>query len=1140
MLGLRLAKPMSRLVIRLLVTAVLLSCSVLKLQAQVTVYTWTGLSGSTDFYTSANWAGNLPPPNVLSTDTAGIANALANTQIVLGNSGFYYTYYYELYANKLTLRDNVMGYYVQGDYDTTHIGAGGITYAPATSVTSVIAGRIRLEADQTWDVQNSHLFIEHEVGDSTFDGNLWVSDNHTITKTGAGRLSLKGNNQYWDGGLVLTAGQVTAFARFDSYYYTPLVSYSLGTGTLTFNGGTLVAAGDPYYSDSYYPNVLVLENDIVSNGLISVAGYVPTSFENSTLTLNANTTIKVTGQSLYIHSNIVESGGARKLTIDSAVPVIIEGTSGWTGGTEVINQGILVFGGTNSLPVGSSTIKVSSNGYVGTGNGNSVATFLTAFDKANTLGSIGFDSDLDSLPDSFSSAIDLTGFSSSVRLGSASHAILTSTATITPQGTSYRFGGGGGWLQVDSALTGTNSLVLDSPPSRPLTLRLTNDANNWSGGTSVTQSGLIFGSAPGGSFSGSAGSITVNQGGYVGFELWGDQTTQQFVDNSLSLINSASIGAVGFDGVDLTGATINLSSFSGALYLGTADVGYIDDGFGGGLLVSGTITPAGGAGAPFRFAGYKGGLLEVASTLTGTNGIVIGDPNSPATFGDPVQQELSTVALSGSNSGLSGNILFYGGQLGVSQSNGISGTDPTNALGTGNLIVQGMTLPTEWADADGLFPHPKLVVENFDTIIPNNVVLNTDLAVGGWPDFELAGTISGTGGLDVEDGIGLTLSGNNTFSGGIYLYGSSALYLDHNNAAGTGPLEFGNSSGAEVYFNTAAPVIGGLANPKYEVSDDYAYLYATQPNAVLTINQSADGIFGGEFRSTDASDAMRLVKTGTGSLGLGYGGLYFYNGTTEATLPGSPQVSLQINQGTVVIGNDFYIEGSAPTIWVHGGTLALANSDGYYSIYNPIVVDNGGRITGNGYLSTSLSIGAGATLSPGAAFPGENPIGRLDLWHLDAKAGGTLEWDIMQADPTSAMWDQITVSTPSTLDFSTINLTDPNTAPNRFTLKVISRTLTGSQGLLTGFDPSLNYSWLVFSTDGIAAFNPGKVIIDSSLFANSLDAGSGNGYFFLSQVGNNMFLNFSPVPEPSTYALMIAGLAVAGLSWRRRAARRAS
>jgi hypothetical protein len=47
---------------------------------------------------------------------------------------------------------------------------------------------------------------------------------------------------------------------------------------------------------------------------------------------------------------------------------------------------------------------------------------------------------------------------------------------------------------------------------------------------------------------------------------------------------------------------------------------------------------------------------------------------------------------------------------------------------------------------------------------------------------------------------------------------------------------------------------------------------------------------------------------------------------------------------------------------------------------------------------------------------------------------------------------------------------------------------------------------------------------------NSLAGGS----FLLTSSGNNIVLDFTPVPEPSTWALMAAGVAALGFSgWRR-------
>jgi hypothetical protein len=517
----------------------------------------------------------------------------------------------------------------------------------------------------------------------------------------------------------------------------------------------------------------------------------------------------------------------------------------------------------------------------------------------------------------------------------------------------------------------------------------------------------------------------------------------------------------------------------------------------------------------------------------------IGDPNSPGSFGDYLNQEYSTVALSGNNSALTGNVTLYGGQLMVGQTNGTVGIDPTTALGTGTLVVAGMTLPAEWRDEDDEPPAPQLGTITNGLILPNNIVLNHDLNIAEENHLVLNGQISGTGEIYLEGSAYVSyptwLSLNNDtndFSGGIYLASYSKLDVNANHATGTGPLAFGYSSQAVVNFNTIAPVIGGLSSREYA---DFATLYAGLTNTVLTINQAFDSGFSGDFRSnaTYPADNFRVVKNGAGTLRLEDGGLYFYHGTVEAGLPGSPEVSLQVNQGTLVLGGSFYTgETAAATVWVHGGNLAL--EDGHY-LYNPVVVDNGGRLSGSGNFTNNVSIGSGAILAPGLTGVGE--IGRLQFAHLELNSGGIYEWQIQH--PSSLAQggsDLIDVYTNATL---VINAT----AESPFSIKIISLNTGGSAGDLSGFDPSQSYSWILFSYDTMSGgFDPAKFAVDSAGFTNSLAFNEqGNGTFSvsllsLSTYDNYLMLNFTPVPEPSTYALMALGLGLIGwVAWRRRA-----
>ena len=1104
-----------------------------------TSFTWTGKGANNEWFTDANWDVSPGPDNVA---TAGA---------VFGESDKTYIQlwadpdHYSVVVHGLTFAGNTRPYYLDGNYDgnmTMTIGEGGITYSPAQPVRSMIEADFEFTGDQTWNITSGTLVL---------DGDIYDGDNdYVFTKTGAGTLVLGDYDNEFDYSTINLNNGRLVLSPISYSGYRPLGYAGLVIGPATGGNNPIIVA-----RDSNYSGWVELNNEITLNGALTTENHRELYLKDDVI-LNSDSTIKSRGMPLFIEGTImdgpIENSAPRKLTVDSTNIVVLTGGNTYTGGTHVIN-GVLIFGSASSIPsynlesgsVGHLTS--DPNGYIGIADsvlaGNPQAYFINDFDKANTHGTIGFDSDPDASINTFTGNIDLssaptgTAFATDAKLGSATEAILS--GTITPQGTAYRFGGGGGRLQVSSQLTdqttptvAARSLVLDSPAAHPLTLKLTHSGNNYTGGTSVTHSGLIFGYSGGnGTFPVGTRNVTINQGGYVGFETWGDQDETDFVINSLLMIDTSSVGMVGFDDLWSLSADID---FSNALYLGTSS--WFSEG--PGLTVSGTITPAGGPSAPYRFAGYKGGAFAVASTLSGANGVHIGDPDSPGTFGDYWNQEYSTVALTGNNSALAGNVTLFGGQLMVGQSNGTTGTDPTNALGTGTLVVAGMTLPAEWLDEYDETPRPMLGATEMGLIIPNNITLNADLNIAESNDIILTGKVSGTGEIYVEGGdylspTKLSLDNDtNDFSGGIYLSGYSGLEVNANHATGTGPLGFGSSSNSEVYFNTSAPVIGGLTSRE---EYDYATLYTTLSDAVLTIDQSFNSAFRGAFSSNVAypdPQSLRIVKTGTGTLRLENGGMFFYDGTIEASLPGTPEVSLQVNQGTLIIGNDFYMgETADTTVWVHGGTLTL---EGNY-LYNPVVVDNGGRIAGSGVFADSVSIGNGASVSPGLS--GGSGIGMLQINHLELNSGGIYEWQIQNPDSNlEGGSDFISVYGIGTL---VINAT----VESPFSIKIMSLNTGGSAGPLSGFDPSQSYSWTLMHYDLLSGgFDPAKFSIDTSGFANSLAFDErGNGTFSVSLINvsefeNYLMLNFTPVPEPSTYALMALGLGLIGwVAWRRRA-----
>ncbi len=1188
-----------------LIVALTLAATPAVIHAQT--YIWIGSGETSSISYGDNWQDGESPYYNYETSTYGDGNT------VLGFIGTAnatrVNYSGSLSVLALCFDEITQGYRIQGSFNdggngSLYIGAGGIDYKPAGAITTKIDDSVRPTADQTWYIGGQGRLELYGPLMEPGEG-----DAFTLTKTGAGTLALYGPTNYD----FFLSPQSTLRLNAGYLEMRTSASTALGYGTLEFNGGTLFARSGSNSYD-YYGNEasLYLGNTIVSHGLISTINEVPVYLDGGNsagipppiagtentelpaggLILAADTTIVSQGEPLYIESDIAETGGARKLTIDATNAVILTGHNSYTGGT-FVNKGVLIFGDIYSIPEinldSSDAGKLAStaNGYIGFGDSEHNTApqgyFIDTFDKANTHGAIGFDSDPESdYVNTFYGAIDLTGFASDARLGSATKATLT--GAITPQGTDYRFGGGGGTLTITAPLVdigGNSALVAESPAQAPLTLRVATTqlmpieteggggggelGNTFSGGVYATHSAIIFAhnSLPTQII---ANNWSLGAGGYIGYEGinynadTGSTTQSERIAGFVARFNpDATTGVIGLDanpdewGSGHISGDINLGGFStGGIYVGTATPGSQGEGnWNPGVTITGEITAANDGADAYRFAGYKGGMLEVQSELHGTAGVVIGDPNAPETFGNFIEQEYSTVALTGDNAALTGNVIFHGGRLLVGQASGELGYDATSALGTGTLIAAPNVFPADLPVTGNDIPAAVLAPYSTynDLIIANPVQLNTDLGIGGYGSEQmlaLTGMVSGSGGLEVgQDGnIRLELHAPNTFSGGVYIRDNSTLDLYNDQASGTGMISFGSVAGdhGRLYFNTDNPVIGGLA------SQETAYLTFLEDYTTLTINQSSDSIFRGEFRTETESDALRIVKTGTGTLRLDDGGLYFHNGVIDdyvppeaipppgaqaGTLP-SPEISLEVRQGTLVLGNDFYIEDSSASIRVTGhatgnpatsyaGTLQV--DDGKY-IYNPVILENGGRLAGNGTFTSGISVSDGAVIAPGGT--GAAAISRLHFDHLELGGLGVYEWQV-RALPDSGE------STNDIIDVygeGTLVINASSEAP--FAIRVISLSSGGDGGILTGLDQSHGmYVWTLFNYDylGESGFDPNAFVIDASAFSSDAPLG---GSFTIFQQDNQILLGFTPVPEPSTYALMALGLGFVIWSLRRR------
>jgi autotransporter-associated beta strand protein len=988
-----------------------------------------------------------------------------------------------------------------------------------------------------------------------------------------------------DGGIEIDVGFGTRL-EIDSLFYNGFESVTeiLGGGTLLLNGynayenlngvlnvtegylglGNDFAAGDALieFGDIDNPGSNAvgiiaaygdrrITNDVVVHGYLEIAHegteYHEMGFEAPVI-FTADTQLFNNGGVLNFLGGIGESStdeafSGASLDIWADQPVIFTGETNITGDIDV-QTGAVLFSDLNAIPSdqsGLSIAAVNKDAYVGlmidsiTDRLEATTRFLDLLAPDRFEGTIGFDTDPGNTGtiNVYDAPIDLTQLTNA-RLGSATVAEIT--GPITPANDTYQFGGGGGTLLVSSPLQDSTppvaassavpvaasavprNIAVVSPPSSPLTVYINNSTNSFSGTVTAENSAVVFGDAPGALPS--SATLEPSSGGYIGLQ-----------DATLSVVSYLSQfdpllekGIIGFDSPDRdTNRTvtelIDLTSFTSEtpdFYIGSSTSV---------TLANSIFLPY--SATDFRFAGYKGGTLEVATNLFDPEqqvGVVIGDLNSPATHGytpiDSDDFELSTVRLSGTNS-YSGGTRLEAGQLVVTNN---------NSLGIGTLTVSGETSGgfTE-AVSFGLFDE----YENdaFDSRAPvlspgaDDLVIANDIEVEGFLEVDvqiglvdqnltLAGDISGTGGIDKNGNGTLTLGGENSgFTGGLYL-SEGTVNIDSDTGAGSGPVGFGGSSSSQTLnFNTLAPTIGGLYEVNNFADEYYSYSSATVnllAGSTLTLN--LDGYFLDYAGTISGDGAVRI--TGSGSQVLS--GFNSFSG------------GLEIADGANLVATSTSSLGGAysepPSLTLDGGSLTL--SGGEESSIEAILSfgPKGGQIRGNGTLSFTdpLAIEEGVNISPGFS------VGEIDFGGpLEFGELGSLTVEIGDGENDEIISDVIFAET--------IDVTATSSSP--FSISIV-----GEDGELpTGFDAMQAYSWSValagasITNFDAMAFNLGVSSALQSLGGEGIWtlqlASSGNEFSETFLTDNVLVVNFTPIPEPSTFALMFIGLAL--LTFRR-------
>jgi autotransporter-associated beta strand protein len=434
------------------------------------------------------------------------------------------------------------------------------------------------------------------------------------------------------------------------------------------------------------------------------------------------------------------------------------------------------------------------------------------------------------------------------------------------------------------------------------------------------------------------------------------------------------------------------------------------------------------------------------------------------------------VTLSGDNT-YSGNTLF----------NGVGNPNPTLTLGSSTALGTGsLTIQTEGT----------LLAGAASVTVNNSIILNQPLTIGAGGNTNtliLNGDLSGGKPLTILSPVEIP-NANPSLSGEVFIQ-DTMVTIGNELSLGTGQLS-----------TTNATVVLGIPDPTIDnLTGDSTSVISLESEATLTLYtpntlEEFDGTITG-----DSSNSV--VKTGAGTEYL-TGTSTYADGT-------------DINQGTIVAGSAGAL--GPGTISVNSG--AVIGTSAGVTLTNTLDLAGSSTVGGIGTFAPpgGVTLSSGITASPGNPALGSGygtlsfatglTLGTSGAYNFNiGNAGGSAGTDYSTLNVTGGLTITATMGSPFTINVGSI---DPG---------------TNQPGLAT-FNPALPYSWTLVSADSITGFSTTKFAFSTSGFQN---AGLSGSNLSIVQTGNDLVLDFTPVPEPSTWALVAAGILAVGLVVRRR------
>jgi fibronectin-binding autotransporter adhesin len=994
---------------------------------------------------------------------------------------------------------------ISGTGSVTMAGSGTTTFSGIntyTGITTVDAGTLILKAGAP--------------GVGIIPGNAVVNNGGTLQIYAKAQSGIAPT--YNTTSVTVNGGGTLAFtgagANVDDMAY-------LGTVTLSNTGGSAAVANSPDGSGIRFGNSGL-------NGTVN-------SYGTTTNTFGANIVLVKNGGGTTMTFNtgtsnaLVVSGGIADYTGLTGTPVVVSGS-----GTTTLS-GTSTYAGTTTITSG--TLVVS--GLLGGGNYGAGITdngSLVFSNSGNqTLG--GVVSGSGTLTKSGPGTVTLS------QANSFSGGALVSQGTLVGAA-SASFGSG--TIVLGDGSTGTNGIVLmaNTVDNTTITNAITvanlgtglvsiggtntgaSNANAWTGTLTLNRSVRVFNDTPhAGGRTSFIGQIT-GSGGITVAPGRGRVTLQNGTNNFT--------GPVVVD----SNATLQLDVATGLNEVIPNSAA---------VTVNGLLNFASGGGT--ETIGSLAGSGTVSSVVSGNYSLVVGGSGS-GTFSGVItngsgvvgltKSGTGTLTLSGPNSYTGGTIVSAGQLVGTTAS--LQGAITNNASVAFDQATTGNFVST----ISGSGSLTKLGVGTV-RITGSNSYSGGTTVTGGIVDVSAGGSVGGsaaglgTGTVSIASGgqvtYYLSIAGTQTIANAFSLSGGTLYSEDgNNNFAGLVTLASGASTISSRYQDTVT-LSGGLAGPG-DVLLTQAGGLGDGPTYVLPSAGSNTGtvrVSGSSNGRTTKLQVANVNALQSATLDMAAGDL----GTVEFTVAGTNTYSLGGLQGARSLafgGNSLSVggnnqsttytgtlSGSGLLTKVGNGTLTLSGSntasggttvsagglrlDG--SIAGILSVASGGSLSGSG------TVGGNATIA-GIHSPGNSPGVQTFNANLTYSAGSIVTWELIDNTTGSAgvNYDQIIVPTG-------------NLAFSGSTQLALSFDGAGSSVNWTNAFWDVNRSWTVYDLSGGTTSSLSNLVLGGSLLdsvGNPLSP-TGRGYFTTSLAGQDVMLNFVAVPEPTTWAMALAGAA---------------